>query len=105
MTERSPPHLEGRDVVEETGCCDRRAIDALAELPEHEREGWQRGNRLGCASCASLRGAIPASCRRRDRFAVSRPERLPAPPGLRSGARASERRSLQRAPIGLPPFG
>ena len=34
-------------VVEETGCCDRRAIDALAELPEHEREGWQRGNRLG----------------------------------------------------------
>ena len=28
-------------VVEETGCCDRRAIDALAELPEHEREGWQ----------------------------------------------------------------
>jgi len=27
-------------VVEETGCCDRRAIDALAELPEHEREGW-----------------------------------------------------------------
>ena len=41
-------------VVEETGCCDRRAIDALAELPEHEREGWQRGNRLGCASCAAL---------------------------------------------------
>ena len=26
-------------VVEETGCCDRRAIDALAELPEHERGG------------------------------------------------------------------
>ena len=22
-------------------------VDALAELPEHELEGWQRGNRLG----------------------------------------------------------
>jgi hypothetical protein len=22
-------------------------VDALAELPEHERRGWQRGNRLG----------------------------------------------------------
>ena len=40
-------------------------VDALAELPEHELEGWQRGNRLGCASYASLGGAIPASCRRR----------------------------------------
>ena len=49
-------------------------VDALAELPEHELEGWQRGNRLGCASYASLVGAIPASCRRRGRFAASRPE-------------------------------
>ena len=24
-------------------------VDALAELPEHELEGWQRGNRLGIA--------------------------------------------------------
>ena len=30
----------------------------------------------GCASYASLAGAIPASCRRRDRFAASRPEPL-----------------------------
>ena len=22
-------------------------VNALAELPEHELEGWQRGNRLG----------------------------------------------------------
>ena len=25
-------------------------VDALAELPEHELEGWQRGNGSGCAS-------------------------------------------------------
>ena len=49
-------------------------VDPLAELPEHELEGWQRGNRLGLRIYASLRGAIPASCRRRDRFVASRPE-------------------------------
>ena len=48
-------------------------VDALAELPEHELEGWQRGN-SGCASYASLGGAIPAWCRRRGRFAASRRE-------------------------------
>ena len=40
-------------------------VDALAELPEHELEGWQRGTGWGCASYASLVGAIPAWCRRR----------------------------------------
>ena len=25
-------------------------VDALAELPEHELEGWQRGNRVSCTS-------------------------------------------------------
>jgi hypothetical protein len=53
--------------------------DALAELPEHELEGWQRGNRS--ATCASLVGAIRASCRRLGRFAASRPSALPAPWG------------------------
>ena len=27
-------------------------VDALAELPEHELEGWQRGNRLGLRELA-----------------------------------------------------
>ena len=57
-------------------------VDALAELPEHELEGWQRGNRLGCASYASLAGAIPASCRRRGLFAASRPEWWRFPSGV-----------------------
>ena len=26
-------------------------VDPLAELPEHELEGWQRGNRLGLRLC------------------------------------------------------
>jgi hypothetical protein len=51
-------------------------------LPEHELEGWQRGNRLGCASYASLAGAIPASCRRRGLFAASRPEWWRFPSGV-----------------------
>jgi hypothetical protein len=46
-------------VVEETGCCDRRAIDALAELPEHELEGWQRGNRLGLRILCELGRRYP----------------------------------------------
>ena len=50
-------------------------VDALAELPEHELEGWQRGNRLGLQSYVSLAGAILAWCRRRGRFGASRPER------------------------------
>ena len=33
-------------------------VDALAELPEHELEGWQRGNRLGLPvrACSALSG-------------------------------------------------
>ena len=46
-------------VVEETRCCDRRAIDALAELPEHELEGWQRGNRLGLRILCELARRYP----------------------------------------------
>ena len=33
-------------------------VDALAELPEHELEGWQRGNRLGLRIVCQLAGAI-----------------------------------------------
>ena len=50
-------------------------VDALAELPEHELEGGSATTGSGCASCASLVSAIPASCSRRGRFAASRPER------------------------------
>ena len=35
-------------------------VDVLAELPEHELEGWQRGNRLGLRILCELAGAIPA---------------------------------------------
>ena len=63
-------------------------VDALAELPEHELEGWQRGNRLGLTCYVSLAGAIPAWCRRRGRFGASRPEALPAPPGSSLGVPA-----------------
>ena len=35
------------------------AIDALAELPEHELEGWQRGNRLGLRILCELARRYP----------------------------------------------
>ena len=33
-------------------------VDALAELPEHELEGWQRGNRLGLRILCELVSAL-----------------------------------------------
>src|SRR5882762_7868323 len=34
-------------------------VDALAELPEHELEGWQRGNRLGLRILCELARRYP----------------------------------------------
>ena len=34
-------------------------VDALAELPEHELEGWQRGNRLGLRIICELGRRYP----------------------------------------------
>jgi hypothetical protein len=34
-------------------------VDALAELPEHELEGWQRGNRLGLRILCELAPSRP----------------------------------------------
>jgi hypothetical protein len=34
-------------------------VDALAELPEHELEGWQRGNRLGLRILCELGRRYP----------------------------------------------
>jgi hypothetical protein len=36
-----------------------RMVDALAELPEHELEGWQRGNRLGLRILCELARRYP----------------------------------------------
>ena len=69
-------------------------VDALAELPEHELEGWQRGNRLGLRIVCELARAIPAWCRRRGRFGASRPER-PA----RSARLVARRPSLLLPPM------
>jgi hypothetical protein len=34
-------------------------VDSLAELPEHELEGWQRGNRLGLRILCELGQRYP----------------------------------------------
>ena len=34
-------------------------VDALAQLPEHEREDWQRGNRLGLRVLCELGRRYP----------------------------------------------
>jgi hypothetical protein len=34
-------------------------VNALAELPEHELEGWQRGNRLGLRILCELARRYP----------------------------------------------
>ena len=52
-------------------------VAALAELPKHELEFWQRGNRLGVRVLYELNRRYPALApwrRRRPRFAVSRPD-------------------------------
>jgi len=40
-------------------------VDVLAELPEHELEGWQRGNRLGlrilCELCRRYPNLVQAT--------------------------------------------
>ena len=64
-------------------------VEALAESPGHELEGGSAATGWGCASNASLLDAILASCRRRGRFAASRPERLLAPPGLLTATHVS----------------
>ena len=67
-------------------------VAALAELPKHELEFWQRGNRLGVRVLYELNRRYPALApwrRRRPRFAVSRPDfetlldREPAIPRIR----------------------
>jgi len=65
--------LGGRDVVEEVGCCDRRA--GWCAWPEHELEFWQRGNPLGVR--APYTGAILPWRRRPPWFGVSRPDLPP----------------------------
>ena len=61
-------------------------VDALAELPEHELEGWQRGNRLGlrilCELARRYSGIVQATGTGSAQVGLSRP---PAPPGLRAG--------------------
>ena len=52
-------------------------VAALAELPKHELEFWQRGNRLGVRVLYELNRRYPALApwrRRRPRFAASRPD-------------------------------
>jgi len=49
-------------------------VDALAELPEHLRDG-RAATGWGCASFASLVGAIRASCSQEGWFGASLPER------------------------------
>ena len=49
-------------------------VDALAELPEHELERWQRGNRLGLRILCELGRRYPGIVQERGRFGVSRPE-------------------------------
>jgi hypothetical protein len=39
-------------------------VDALAELPEHQLEGWQRGNRLGLRILCELGRRYPAVTQR-----------------------------------------
>jgi len=48
-------------------------VDALAELPEHELEGLQRGNRLGLRILCEFARRYPG-CREPTRFAGSRVE-------------------------------
>jgi hypothetical protein len=95
------PAVIGRRIWEDAMSSKKFAIDALvdalAELPEHELEGGgSAATGWGCASYASLVGAIRASCRRRGRFAASRPER---PPPLRP---ACERPLVWRKPRDPP---
>ena len=54
-------HLEGRDVVgkKKLDAAIDALVDALAELPEHELEGWQRGNRLGLRIICELGRRYP----------------------------------------------
>ena len=42
-------------------------VDALAELPEHELEGWQRGNRMRilCELGRRYPGIVQATVRRK----------------------------------------
>ena len=47
------------DIFEEVGRGNRRTVDALAELPEHELEGRQRGNRLGLRILCELGRRYP----------------------------------------------
>ena len=49
-------------------------VDVLAELPEHELEGWQRGNRLGLRILCELCRRYPNLVQATGRFAASRPE-------------------------------
>ena len=51
-------------------------VDAPAELPEHELEGWQRGNRLGLRILCELGRRYPGMCRRPGWFDVSPLERF-----------------------------
>ena len=63
-------------------------VDALAELPEHELEGWQRGNRLGLRILCELARRYPGIVQAdwgppvRRRVGLSCPPR----PGLLAGA-------------------
>jgi hypothetical protein len=42
-----------------TECRRSWIVDALAEMPEHELEGWQRGNRLGLRILCELSRRYP----------------------------------------------
>jgi hypothetical protein len=53
-------------------------VDALVELPEHELEGWQRGNRLGLRILCELARRHPGIVQATGRFAASRPKRPPS---------------------------
>ena len=72
-------------------------VDALAELPEHELEGWQRGNRLGLRILCELGRRYPGICRRRGRFAASRREQ-----GCRFSDHAGRAAELQMVAMPRP---
>ena len=69
-------------------------VDALAELPEHELEGWQRGNRLGLRILCELSRRHPGLVEARGRSQVGL-SALFAPSGLQSSAPFA--RSTQRS--------
>jgi citrate lyase beta subunit len=54
------PDLEDAISLKKLDAAIDALVDALAELPEHELEGWQRGNRLGLRILCELARRYPS---------------------------------------------